>query len=200
MFANWSTVLIHFIGAALVCAQLAYWSIRVMTAPPIAAPAAAKAVSVREPDASLVAREFGLIERASAGVSNIQVAGVYAAGPDSAAVMVVDDKPARAVLLGQVVATVSTLVDVDAQSGTIESGFVRRQLRVPSAPMASLSAPGPGNAFERRGNVLSAPSVEGGAPRLSTGRAAAAPPGMPRRFEPQPSPERGNSGASPKAQ
>jgi general secretion pathway protein C len=160
MFANLSKWLIHFVGAALVCAQLAYWSIRLMTPPPVPAPAPAAPVSTRDPDPVLVARAFGDVDRAvAAAPSNIQLAGVFAAGRDSAAVFVVDDRPARAVRLGQEVAPGSKLVDVDPKSATLESGGVRRQLRVPNAPLAGAAGPTAAG-FERRGNVLTAPSLE----------------------------------------
>jgi general secretion pathway protein C len=199
MFSNLPIYLVHFIGAALACAQLAYWSIRVMTPLPATAPAAARSVSVREPDPTLLARAFGLVEVASVANSNIQVAGVFAAGRDSAAVMVVDDHPARAVLLGQEVTPGSTLVEVGAQGVTLESAGVRRQLRVPAAPVANNAAPGTGAGFERRGNMLTAPSME-----QAPGTARTAPPrssqaAMPTRPE-LPGPGRVQSGGVPSAQ
>jgi len=190
---NFTSFLIHFVGAALACAQLALWSVRLLTPPPSPAPAPARAALVRDPDPVLLARAFGQIEQVSlAAMSNIQVAGVFAAGRDSAAVFVVDDRPARAVLLGQEVAPGSTLVEVDAQSVTLQSGATRRQLRVPSPPLASLSGSGRGRGagFERHGKVLSAPSVDPAtvarpaAPRTK-GSAA------PGRSEPPPGPMRG---------
>jgi general secretion pathway protein C len=200
MFSNLSIYLAHFIGAALACAQLAYWSIRVMTPLPSAAPAAAKSVSLREPDPSLLARAFGLVEVATVAPSNIQVAGVFAAGRDSAAVMVVNDRPARAVLLGQEVAPGSTLVEVGDQGVTLESAGVRRELRVPAAQVATNGAPGSGAGFERRGNMLTAPSVDGAAnpARTPPPRSSQAP--MPNRQDLPGGPGRLQSGGAPTAQ
>ncbi len=159
--ANWSLLLIHFVGAALACAQLAYWSIRLTTPPAAQAPAPARTPPLRDPDPVLLARAFGQVEHvAIASGGNIQVAGVFSAGRDSAAVFVVDDRPARAVRLGQEVAPGSTLVAVDPQGVTLASGGVLRQLRVPSAPLAGFGAAGRGAGFERRGNVLTAPTVD----------------------------------------
>jgi general secretion pathway protein C len=164
MLSNLGRLLIHFVGGALVCAQLAYWAIRLMTPAPAPAPAPVRVAAVHDPDAVLLARAFGQVERAApAAIANIQVAGVFAAGADSAAVFVVGDKPARAVRLGQEVAPGSTLVEVEPQSVTLESGGVRRQLRVPNLPVASSSGPLAGGGFERLGNVLTAPSVDTGA-------------------------------------
>ena len=187
-------LLIHFLGAALACAQLAYWSIRLTTPPAAPAPAPSRSVSIRDPDPVLLARAFGQIGRVVvAGGGNIQVAGVFAAGLDSAAVFVVDDRPARAVRLGQEVAPGSTLVDVDPQGVTLDSGGVRRQLRVPGVPLAGFDGGARSAGFERRGNVLTAPSVDtppaataGGRPALGRsavgaltprGEPAAPPPG-----------------------
>jgi general secretion pathway protein C len=170
---KFSSILIHFAGAAVACALLAYWSIRLMTPPATPAPAPARGATLRDPDPVLLARAFGQVDRvAIAAGSNIQVAGVFVAGRDSAAVFVVDDRPARAVLLGQDVAPGSTLVDVSPQNVTLESGGVRRQLRVPNPPLASMSGSGSAGAgFERRGNVLTAPSVEvSGTPRSTQAR------------------------------
>jgi general secretion pathway protein C len=199
-------LLIHFVGAALSCAQLAYWSIRLMTPPPTAAPAPVRAVSLRDPDPVLLARAFGQVDRVAA-MSNIQVAGVFAAGRDSAAVFVVDDLPARAVLLGQEVAPGSTLIEVNPQSVTLQSGPTRRELRVPNPPLASWSGAGPGQGagFARHGNVLSVldqarlagpQSVE----PTPVQRPVPARPLMPGRGEPAPGPGRGAGLGSPTAQ
>ena len=161
MLSNLGRLLIHFVGGALACAHLGYWGIRLTTPPPAPAPAPVRAVAAHDPDPVLLARAFGQVERVvPAAIANIQVAGVFAAGPDSAAVFVVDDKPAKAVRLGQEVAPGSTLVEVDRQSVTLDSGGVRRQLRVPNLPVASSSGQLAGAGFERRGNVLTAPSLD----------------------------------------
>ncbi|HEX4583385.1 MAG TPA: hypothetical protein VH183_01040 [Burkholderiaceae bacterium] len=188
MLANLSRLLIHLLGAALACAQLAYWSIRLMTPPPAAAPAPLRALAVRDPDPVLLARAFGQLERpAASAIGNIQVAGVFAAGRDSAAVFVVGDRPARAVRLGQEVAPGSTLVQVDPQGVTLESGGVKRQLRVPSVALAGTTAPGAvrGASFERRGNVLTAPMMD--VPPTTHATAGRSPAGvMAARPEPRP--------------
>lgn len=200
MFANLNAWLIHFVGAGLACAQLAYWSIRLMTPPPVPAPAPARTVSVRDPDPVLLARAFGDVDRGvAAGPSNIQLAGVFAAGADSAAVFVVDDRPGRAVRLGQEVAPGSKLVEVDPKSVTLESGGVRRQLRVPNAPLAGMGGPGAAAGFERRGNVLTAPTLEAAnVARSAQTRAPGA--AVPPRQEPPEPPQRRGQAAPPPSQ
>src|ERR1700756_574742 len=132
MLPGLNKFLLHFVGAAVACAQLTYWAIRLMTPPPAAAPAPARALKVHDPDPVLLARAFGQIERAATPVAgNIQLAGVYADadGRNSSAVFLVGDAPARAVWVGEEVAPGSKLVAVDSQSATLDSGGVRHQLR-----------------------------------------------------------------------
>ena len=154
-------LLIHFVGAAATCGLLAYWGIRLMTPPPAASPPVMRAAVQRDPDPVLVAREFGQIETAATGLGDIQVAGVFSAGRDSAAVFLVGDRPAKAVRLGDEVAPGAKLVAVDGHSVTLESGGVRHELRVPNPPLAVAGPQGAGGAgFERRGNVLTAPMLD----------------------------------------
>lgn len=202
MFSNLSVLFVHFAGAALACAQLAYWSVRLMTAPATPAPAPARAALLRDPDPALAARAFGQVEQVAAIAGNIQLAGVFSAGKDSAAVVAVDDRPPRAVLLGDEVAPGSKLVAVDPQGITLESGGVRRQLKVPAAPAADLSAAAPRqpNAAQRVGNTLTAPSVAVSADARAAARSPVARPGfMPPQGQPG-GPARPPNGGSPTAQ
>jgi general secretion pathway protein C len=190
MLVGLNKFLIHFVGAALACAQLAYWGLTLTTPPSAAAPAPARSMAIRDPDPALLARAFGQIERVAGPVAaNIQLAGVYDAGRDSSAVFVVGDAPARAVWLGQEVTAGTKLVAVDSQSATLDTGGVRQQLRVPAAPVAGSlvagsAAAAPAAGFQRHGNVLTAPTVEApptvraGSPRAFGGRTQ---PGMPQR-------------------
>jgi general secretion pathway protein C len=133
---NLGRLLIHFIGAAVACAQLAYWTNR-LTPPPAAAPSPMRAVTAPFLDPMLLARAFGQVELlAPAATANIQLTGVFAAGRDSAAVFVVGDQPAKAVLLGREVAPGSTLIEVGPQTVTLDSGGLQRQLRVPTPAVA----------------------------------------------------------------
>jgi len=154
-------LLIHFIGAAATCGLVAYWVIRLMTPPPAAVPPAIRAVVARDPDPVLVARAFGKIEAPATGLGDIQVAGVFSAGRDSAAVFLVGVRGAKAVRLGDEVAPGAKLVAVDGHSVTLESGGVRHELRVPNPPLAVTGPQGAGGVgFERRGNVLTAPTQD----------------------------------------
>jgi type II secretory pathway component PulC len=100
----------------------------------------------------LAARMFGLVQAAPTQTSlNVQAIGAIAAGPDSAAVLVVDGKPARVYLLNQEVEGGARLVAIGRNAVTIERGGVRREIALPPPP--------PG--FMREGATLSAPTVEG---------------------------------------
>jgi general secretion pathway protein C len=181
MLPNLGRLLVHFVGAALACAQLAYWGVQLLTPASSAAPAPLRAAAFHDPDPVLLGRAFGEVEHAATALANIQLAGVFAAGQDSAAVFLVGDLPARAVRLGQEVAPGSTLVGVDPLGVTLESGGVRRQLRVPNVQVAGLGGPGAGRnaGFERRGNVLTAPMVEGSPAPASRAAAPGAAPAAP---------------------
>lgn len=150
--------IIHVLGAALTCAHLAYWTTWLLKPLPTPARTSAPAVA-HDPDPTLLARAFGQAEVVAPGaLANIQVAGVYSGGRESAAVFVVGDQPAKAVRLGEQVAPGSALVDVDPESVTLESGGVRRQLRLPNLPIAT-SGRAPGVArtgVDRRRNALTA--------------------------------------------
>lgn len=155
----------HLAALALVSAIAAYWAVRILTPPPASAPPPLAPPPPREPDPVLAARMFGLVQVGQAPVaSNVQVAGVFAAGADSSAILIVDGKPARVYLLGQEVAPGTTLAAVRPDGITLASGSGRQELRVPPRPVASMGGAPPLPAYSREGNTLSAPSVSPAAP------------------------------------
>jgi general secretion pathway protein C len=102
---------------------------------------------------------LGLVQAGQAVVvSNIQVAGVFSAGADSAAVLVIDGKPARAYLLGQEVAPGTSLESVRPDGVTLSGAGGKQDVRIPPRAVASFGGPPPAPAFARSGNTLSAPS------------------------------------------
>jgi general secretion pathway protein C len=154
-----AAALIHVVMLALVGAVAAYWAIRIVTPQPTAAPPPLAVPPPRDPDPVLAARMFGLVQAPQTAVAaNIQVAGVFSAGQDSSAVLVVDGKPARAYLLGQEVASGARLVEVRPDGVTIESQGGRQELRLPPRQVASFGGAPPPPAFTLSGNTLSAPS------------------------------------------
>lgn len=183
-----TAALIHVVFFSLVVATGAYWAVRILTPQPMVAPPPLAAPPPREPDATAAARMFGLVQVISAAVSNIQVAGLFAAGRDSSAILVVDGKPPRAYVLGQEVTAGTTLVDVRADGVTLERAGARQELRAPSRaasmPLSSNAPPTAAPAYLRQGNTLTVNS--------SAARSAAAPvasPALPQpRLQPQPQP------------
>lgn len=157
--------LIHIAMLAVVCAIGAYWGVRILTPQPTAAPPPLAAPPPRSPDPMLAARMFGLVQQAQARVAtNIQVAGIFAAGDQSAAVLTVDGKPPRVFVLGQEVTAGNRLAEVTAEQVVLETQGGRQELRVPPArPVASLANGAPARAYVMDGNTLS-PTGSGGAP------------------------------------
>jgi general secretion pathway protein C len=190
MLKKLSSVLLHVLMLAIVCAIAAYWGVRILTPQPTAAPPPIAAPAPREPDPMLAARMFGLIQQqAQARVaSNIQVAGLFAAGPDSSAVLTVDGKPARAFVLGQDVAPGTRLVEVNAEGVVVETSSGRQELRAPPRPAAGMATGEPARAYVLDGGSLSATGAPGGGAAAPAGGRAASPvPGVPPRA-PAPAP------------
>ena len=152
-------ILVHLLGAAIASAIAADWLLRLVAPAPAIVPPPAPAVAVREPDATLAARMFGDVNSGPVAASlNVQVDGVFAAGPDSSAVIAVDGKPSRAVLIGQDVVSGTRLVEVRPDGVTLEHGGARTQYAVPLPSIAASSAPTA--SFSREGNTLTAPSQD----------------------------------------
>lgn len=156
-----STALVHLICFALVIALAAYWAVRILTPQPTAAPPPLAAPPPREPDPVATARMFGLVQAAATVMSNVQVAGVFAAGRASSAILVVDGKPPRAFVLGQEVVPGTTLLEVTPETVTLDTGSGRQELRSPpraaAAPLATSPPVAVAPAFSRQGNTLTAP-------------------------------------------
>jgi general secretion pathway protein C len=167
MLSRISRALVHLVGFALVCATAAYWVIKIVTPPPSSAPAPIAGPAPRDPDPVLAARMFGLVQVAQAAVvTNVQVAGIFAAGRDSSAVLIVDNKPARAFLMGQEVSPGSRLVEVRPNGVTLESAGARQDLQLAGQPsVAAFGGAAPPPAFAVQGNTLSAPSLDNAAVR-----------------------------------
>jgi general secretion pathway protein C len=152
-------ILGHVAMLSVVVLIATYWGIKVLTPPPASAPPPLAAPPPRDPDPVLAARMLGLVQAVQPTVvSNIQVAGVFAAGRDSSAVLVIDGKPARAYLLGQEVAPGTSLEAVRPDGVTLSGASGKQDVRIPPRPVASFGGPPPAPAFSLSGNTLSAPS------------------------------------------
>lgn len=150
-------LLFNALMAALVAALAAWWALRLFTPAPVAPPPPLQPAVSRDSDPIAVARMFGKVEAVASGPANIQALGVYSAGADSSAVLVVDGQSPRAVLLGQEVTPGLRLVEVTPQAAVLDSGGGRQEVRVPQRPPAAQSSPAVTQNYSFRGNVLSAP-------------------------------------------
>lgn len=155
--------LMHVLMFALVCAGAAYWGIRLLTPAPSLAPPPPPPPLARDPDPVLAARLFGLVQMPQVTVTNVQVAGVFAAGADSSAVLIVDGKPPRVFVIGQEIVPGTRLAEVRADAVVLEtSGGARQEVRAPARPAVAVGGPAPVPAYVRQGNVLSAPGGAAG--------------------------------------
>ena len=173
MSARRTPIAVHLLGATLAGALAAYWGLRLAAPASPIAPAAASAVALQLPDARLAARLFGDVSSGPvANAVNVQVSGVFAAGREASAVIAVEGKPARAVLLGQEVVPGLRLVEVRPEGVTLERDGARSQYAVPPPTLAKSSLAVP--MFRRDGNTLTAPSQEQAAAPATTGAARSA--------------------------
>jgi general secretion pathway protein C len=189
MLKRLASLLIHVVMLAVVCAIAAYWGVRILTPQPTAAPPPMAAPSPREPDPMLAARMFGLVQQQAQTrvAANIQVAGLFAAGNDSSAVLTVDGKPARVYVLGQDVVPGTRLVEVRADRVVLESSNGRQEVQAPPRPAANLATGAPARAYVLDAGSLSAvPSAAGGAGAPVPGPQRANLPAQPAPTMPQP--------------
>jgi hypothetical protein len=153
---------VHLVFFAGVMAIAAYWGIRIFTPAPIAAPPPLPPPPLRDPDPMAAARMFGKVDVVQSVATNVQALGVFAAGKDSSAVLVVDGKPARVFLVGQEVVPGMKLVSVTPEIAVLESsGGGRQEVRMPTRPIAQLGGLPAAPNFFRDGNTLTAPSSDG---------------------------------------
>jgi general secretion pathway protein C len=178
-FAFAAVHLLFFVAALAIAG---YWGIRIFTPSPLAAPPPLPPPPLRDPDPQAAARMFGKVDVVQSVASNIQAVGIFSAGKDSSAVLVVDGKPARVFLVGQEVAPGMKLVSVTSEIAVLETAGGRQEVRMPAQPIAQLGGFPAAPNFFREGNTLTAPSSDGAPniPRPST------PP--PRSALPQPPP------------
>jgi general secretion pathway protein C len=187
MLKKFAAAAVHLVFFALVIAIAAYWGVRIFTPAPTAAAPPLPPPPIRDPDPVATARMFGKVERVQTVTTNIQAIGAFSAGKDSSAVLSVDGRPARVVLLGQEVVPGMKLVEVNAETVILDSNGARQELRLPARTVAALGGAPPPPNFTRDGNTLSAPTV-GGPPGARAPGASAVPMVPPQAPAPQPPP------------
>ena len=174
--------LIHGVGLAVVCAVAAYWLVRIATPAPSVAPAPMTPPPPRDPDPVLSARMFGKVQTpAEAAPSNMQLVGVVAAGPLSAAAISVDGRPARAYLLGQRVINDLTLRSVDGDGVQLgNTSGVTQAIKMPKAAVAQFANQPPPTVYTIDHGMISSPTVDGPPTTIANTPSAQSRPQMPR--------------------
>lgn len=152
---------VHLVFFVAVIAIAGYWGIRIFTPSPLSAPPPLPPPPLRDPDPMAAARMFGKVDVVQSVASNIQAVGIFAAGKDSSAILVVDGKPARVFLVGQDVAPGMKLVSVTSEIAVLETAGGRQEVRMPVQPVAQLGGFPAAPNFFREGNTLTAPSSDG---------------------------------------
>jgi general secretion pathway protein C len=168
---------------ALLCAVASYWFVQLRAPAPSIAPVAMDAPPPPALDVTTHARLFG--ESAVAANSSIRVAGVMAPlnpGGQGIALLMVDDKPARAFATGQVVTPGTSLLEVHTDMVMIDQGGARVQLAVPQNKGSGSAGISPAGRSPVALNPVPPPSA---APAMQPG--AAGTPGNPARaIDPNP--------------
>ncbi|HZA94759.1 MAG TPA: hypothetical protein VE421_01380 [Burkholderiaceae bacterium] len=179
---------VHLVFFVAVLAIAGYWGIRIFTPSPLAAPPPLPPPPLRDPDPVAAARMFGKVDVVQLVASNVQALGIFSAGKDSSAVLVVDGKPARVFLIGQEVAPGMKLVSVTPELAVLETTGGRQEVRMPAQPVAQLGGVPAAPNFFRDGNTLTAPSSDG-APNIPRPAPMQAPRAAPPQAPPMPAPQ-----------
>lgn len=180
MLKKFAAAATHLVFFAIVVAIAGYWALRIFTPAPTAAPPPLPPPPLRDPDPMAAARMFGKVQVAQAVASNVQALGVFAAGKDSSAVLVVDGRPARVFILGQEVAPGMKLIEVTPEIAVLDASGMRQEVRIPARPAVSFGGAPPAPNFTREGNTLTAPSGSAPTPRpIASPPAAPPPPAVP---------------------
>ena len=127
---------------AALCAIAAGWALQLLAPRPPIAPAGAVSASQVPSDLSIAGRLFGAAPVAAGAVpqvaapSNIQVAGVVAAGARSVALLAVDGRPAKPFAVGDTVGDGLKVRSVAADAVMLEGSA--GPMRLPAPPRGSI--------------------------------------------------------------
>lgn len=165
-------ILFSLLALILLAASIAYWVLQLYK-PEQRPLAAAPSTSMAEPSPDAAATLFGG-QPSVAAISNFQLTGVVAAGPNSAVILVADGAPPVAVRVGREVAPGVVLQEVHPTYVMLSDGGVMKRVELATpTPGASTGVVHPPVVQEPMG-VEPAPGVE---PQTSPGMVSA-PPGM----------------------
>jgi general secretion pathway protein C len=134
------THLVSVLLFAALCAITAVWALQLLAPRAPIAPVGAVAQAQPPVDLAAAGGLFGgapqPVQAAAAAPSNVQVAGVVAAGPRSVALLAVDGKPARAFALGETVGDGLRVRSVTADAVELDRGG--QPVRLAAPPRASI--------------------------------------------------------------
>jgi len=162
---------------AALCAIVAAWALQLLAPRPPIAPAGAVAQVQPSLDLGAAGRLFGSTPQAAgastvAAPSNIQVAGVLAAGPRGVALLAIDGKPARAFAVGDPVGDGMTVRSVSGEAVELDSSGTPMRLAAPARPSLAVLTSGPNAAI---GGGAPSPALPGALPPLAAPRPTVAP-------------------------
>ena len=160
-------LLLTLLALILLAASIAYWVLQLYK-PEQRPLAAAPVASQPEPSPDAAATLFGG-QPSVAAISNYQLTGVVAAGPNSAVIMVADGAPPVAVRIGREIAPGVVLQEVHAKYVMLSEGGVMKRVEL------ATSTPGAGGV----GTPPPAPVGMGVAPSVGGQDPGIAPPSTP---------------------
>lgn len=129
--------LLSLLGVILLAASLAYWILQLYQ-PPQRPIAAVPASNVPEPSIDAAATLFGG-QVAVASATNYQLTGIVSAGRESVAILVADNAPPKALVVGKEISPGVTLAEVHPRHVMLSDNGVMK--RVDLAPDAKAAAP-----------------------------------------------------------
>ena len=151
---------------AALCAIVADWALQLLAPRAPIAPTGAVAQAQPPTDLSAAGQLFGgaprPVEAGADGPSNIQVAGVLAAGPRGVALLAVDGRPAKPFAIGEVVVAGTTVRSVTGEAVELERGGRALRLAAPARGSLDVLTSGP----QRGSGGAAAPSPQAGLPPL----------------------------------
>jgi general secretion pathway protein C len=132
---------------AALCAIVAGWALQLLAPRAPIAPGGAVAQAQAPADLSAASQLFGGVPRPADAVadapSNIQVAGVLAAGPRGVALLVIDGRPAKPFAVGEPVSDGMTVRSVTGDTVELERGGRPMRLAAPARPSLAVLTSGP---------------------------------------------------------
>ncbi|MCD2519292.1 hypothetical protein LQ564_23605 [Massilia sp. G4R7] len=166
-------LLLTVLALVLLAASIAYWFLQLYR--PEQRPLAPAPVVVQaEPSMDAAATLFGG-QPAAVAISNYQLTGVVAAGPNSAVILVADGSPPKAVRIGREIVPGVTVAEVHPRYVMLSEGGVMK--RVDLAPDTGPSQNGGVPQAPNIPQPVAAEPAPGVEPQTAPG-AVAAPPGM----------------------